>query len=124
MNKTNGQEFTTKFCIKTLTLKQAVPFVNITEGDGVEVKTGTAGTTMAALPVFDGQKSVTSMSGGFPKRFFSSHRGDTMGVLSQPSGSGFYSDFQSRQSIEGDMFDGMALSYDFLGRYYNQVIAN
>lgn len=101
----------------------------MTAVDGDAVKIGTAGTKMASLPVFDGQKSVASMSGmnsgGFQERFSSSHRGDTWGLMSQPSCSGFYSDFHGRESIgEGDMFNGMALSEHFLGQYYNQVITN
>lgn len=101
----------------------------MTAVDGDAVKIGTAGTTMASQPVFDSQKSVASMSGinggGFQERFSSSHRGDTWGVMSQPSGSGFYSNFHGRESIlEGDMFNGMALSDHFLGQYYNQVITN
>lgn len=101
----------------------------MTAVDGDAIKIGTAGTTMASLPVFDGQKSVASMSGmndgGLQERFFSSHRGDTWGVMSQPSGNGLYSDFHGRESIvEGSMFNGMALSDHFLGQYYNQVITN
>lgn len=113
----------------TLALQQAVPLINMTASDGAAVKMSKAGTTMASLPVFDGQKSVASMSGmnsgGFQERFSSSHRGDTWGAISQPGGGGFYSDFHSRESIaEGDMFNGMALSDHFLGQYYNQVITN
>lgn len=65
----------------------------MTAVDGV--KTGTAGTTMASLPVFDGQKSVVSMGGMnggmLQERFSSGRRGEAWGVMSQPSGSGFYS---------------------------------
>lgn len=108
------------FITWTLFLQQGVPLINMT-ADAVAAKT-----TMAALPVFDGQKSVASMnSGGFEERFASNHRGDTWGVINQPSGSGFYSDFHSRESMaEGDMFNGMALSDHFLGQYYDQVITN
>lgn len=117
----------TFFIIWTLVVQQAVPLINMTAVDGDAVKIGTASAAMASLPVFDGQKSVASMSGMnggvFQQRFSSSHKGDTWGMMSQPSGSGFYSDFHGRESVVGgDMFNGMALSDHFLGQYYNQVV--
>lgn len=99
----------------------------MTAVDGVKI--GTAGTKMASLPVFDGQKSVISMGGMngsmIQERFSSGSRGEAFAVMSQPSGSGFYSEFHGRESVaEGDMFNGMALSDHFLGQYYNQVMTN
>lgn len=116
------------FLTWTLVLQQAVPLINMTAVDGDAVKICRAATTMASLPVFEGQKSVVSMGGMndgmFQERFSSGRRGEAFGVMNQPSGSGLYSEYHGRESVAGDMFSGMALSDHFLGQYYNQVMTN
>lgn len=95
-------------------------------GDGVKIATAGMTSTVAPLAAFDGQKSVISMDGmngaAYTERFSSGQREGTWGVMSQPSGSAFYSEFHGREStVGGGMLDGMCLPDHFLRQYYSQV---
>ena len=99
-----------------------------TQMDGQMVETGMANrtSTLAPMASFDYEKSVTSMDGMngaiYPEGFSSVHREGTMGRMNQMSGSGFYSEFESRESgVGGGLYDGMALPDHFLRQYYFQV---
>ncbi|XP_071342910.1 desmoglein-2.1-like isoform X2 [Trachinotus anak] len=95
-----------------------VPLLNMPtqiDGDIVKVDTG-IGTKTSAIA-----QSVTSMDGMNRGGFASDHREGTWGI-NQISGSGFYSDFEGRESRGGGgIYDGMALPDHFLRQYYSQV---
>ncbi|KAM8745386.1 desmoglein-2.1-like [Acanthopagrus schlegelii] len=105
-----------------------VPLITMpTQTDEQMVKMGMANTTSAMVPMaaFDYQKSVTTMdemNGAIYREGFSGvHREGTMGRMNQISGSGFYSEFESRESgVGGGLYDGMALPDHFLRQYYFQ----
>ena len=97
--------------------------------DGQMVEMGMANKTSAMVPMaaFDYQKSVTTMDGMngaiYLDSFSSVHRERTMGRMNQRSGSGFHSEFETRESGGGEEFyDGMALPDHFLRQYYSQVM--
>ena len=99
-----------------------------TQMDGQMVETGMANRTSAMVPMaaFDYQKSVSTMDGMngaiYPEGLSSVHREGTMGRMNQRSGSGFYSEFETRESGGGgEFYDGMALPDNFLRQYYFQV---
>ncbi|XP_070689057.1 desmoglein-2.1-like [Pempheris klunzingeri] len=94
------------------------------DGDMVKVGMGMANNNSAIMPTagLDFQKSVTSMDGmngaGY-QGFSSGYREGTWGMMNQANGSGFYSEFEGRESrIEGGLYDGMALPDHFLAQYY------
>ncbi|XP_070687719.1 desmoglein-2.1-like [Pempheris klunzingeri] len=91
------------------------------DGDMFKVSMGMANNTsdMAPMAYMDFQKSVTSMNGAGYQGFSNCHKG----MMNQPSGSGFFSEFESRESgIEGGLYDSMALPDHFLGQYYSQKV--
>lgn len=99
-----------------------------TQMDGQMVEMGMANKTSAMAPMaaFDYQKSVTTMDGMngafYPEGLSSVHREGTMGRMNQRSGSGFYSEFETKESGGGgEFYDGMALPDHFLRQYYSQV---
>lgn len=90
------------------------------DGDIVNVGIGMASKTSAMA------QSVTSMDGMnrtiYPGGFASDLRNGTWGMMNQLHGSGFYSEFESRESGGGEgIYDSMALPDNFLGQYYTQV---
>ncbi|XP_023284459.1 desmoglein-2-like [Seriola lalandi dorsalis] len=97
-----------------------VPLLNLPtqiDGDLIKVDTG-MGTKTAAM-----EQSVTSMDGMNGAGFAVDHR-QWEGV-NQMSGSGFYSEFEGRESGGGGgIYDGMALSDHFLGQYYSQKVTS
>lgn len=98
-----------------------------TQVDGNMVNAGMANQALAMVPTagLDFQRSVTSMdgmNGAFYEDFSSGRREGTWGMMNQPNGSGFYSEFEGRESgVGGGIYDDMALPDYFLGQYYSQV---
>lgn len=88
------------------------------DGDMVNMGMGMVTQTSAMAPMagFDVQKSVTSMDG----MNGAIYQEGTWGMMNQQGGSGFYSEFESREA-GGGIYDSMALPVNFLGQYYTQV---
>uniref|UniRef100_A0A4W6EPD7 Cadherin domain-containing protein n=1 Tax=Lates calcarifer TaxID=8187 RepID=A0A4W6EPD7_LATCA len=102
-----------------------------TQMDGdMNVDMGMASKTLAmnSMAGLGLQKSVTSMDGmngaTYGEGFVSDHREGTWG-MNQLSGSGFYSEFEGRESGGGGgIYDVMALPDHFLAQYYTQKVNN
>ncbi|XP_032363606.1 LOW QUALITY PROTEIN: desmoglein-2-like [Etheostoma spectabile] len=107
-----------------------VPLLNMpTQMDGnmVNMNMGMINNT-SAMAGLDFQRSVTSMDGMngavYQDGFVSGLREGSRG-MAQQSGSGFYSEFEGRESGAGrEMYDGMALPDHFLAQYYTQKVAS
>ncbi|GAA6223890.1 desmoglein-2-like [Lates japonicus] len=110
-----------------------VPLLNMPtqmDGDMINVDMGMASKTLAmnSMAGLGLQKSVTSMNGmngaTYGEGFTTDHREGTWG-MNQLSGSGFYSEFEGRESGGGGgIYDGMALPDHFLAWYYTQKVSN
>ncbi|GLD67701.1 desmoglein-2-like protein, partial [Lates japonicus] len=109
-----------------------VPLLNMPiqmDGDMINVDMGMASKTLAmnSMAGLGLQKSVTSMDGmngaTYGEGFVSDHREGTWG-MNQLSGSGFYSEFEGRESGGGGLYDCMALPDHFLAQYYTQKVSN
>ncbi|XP_059197235.1 desmoglein-2.1-like [Centropristis striata] len=100
------------------------------DGNMVSVGLGSANNTSAMAPMaaFDMQKSFTTMDGRNGANYqegFASGREEAWGVMNQPSGSGFYSEFGSRESgVGGGMFDSIALPDHVLRQCYNEKMTS
>ena len=92
------------------------------DGDPVKIGMGMAPMmAMAPMGGMDFNKSANSidrMNGPV-------YQEGTWGMMNQPTASGFYSEFESRESgVGADFYDGMALPDHFLEEYYTQVRIN
>lgn len=79
-------------------------------------------TSALAMEDFDFQTPMTAMDGTvYQTSYAGGQREGTLGMMSQRRASGFYSEFENRESEGGGIYDGMALPDHFLRQYYAQV---